>query len=281
MRAAVIGQPISHSRSPALHRAAYTQLAIGCGYEAIEVAPAQLEAFVDGLRGDRDWAGLSVTMPHKAAMVPLMDAATDAVRALGVLNTVTFGDGVLVPRLTGHNTDVAGVANALRNAGAGLPASAVVVGGGGTAAAALAGLQLLGATRAEIFVRNPGRAAQLQLIGAALGLAAVVKPLAGLAEAVVGADVIVSTLPPRAADPIAAELAAARVRVDGILLDVAYDPWPSALAASWAHGGGTVVSGLEMLLYQAVEQVRLFHPSASLAPDVINVMCDAVGIPRR
>jgi shikimate dehydrogenase len=67
-----------------------------------------------------------------------------------------------------------------------------------------------------------------------------------------------------------------------LLLDVAYDPWPSALAAAWERAGGVVVHGLEMLLYQAIEQVRLFLPEAGPLPhDVINRMCDAIGIARR
>jgi shikimate dehydrogenase len=112
--------------------------------------------------------------------------------------------------------------------------------------------------------------------------------LAGAAAAVAGADVVISTLPPRAADPLAEDLdrlfrqrEAGHTR-PGVLLDVAYDPWPSRIAAAWQEAGGTVVPGLEMLIYQAVEQVRHFTGLGDAMPDeVIDVMCDAVGAPRR
>ena len=100
------------------------------------------------------------------------------------------------------------------------------------------------------------------------------------------ADVVISTLPPRAADALAAELAqacgSAPERRAGVLLDVAYDPWPSRIAAAWQDAGGTVVPGLEMLIYQAVEQVRHFTGlGEAVTAEVIDVMCDAVGAPRR
>ena len=113
-------------------------------------------------------------------------------------------------------------------------------------------------------------------------------PLDGAAAAVAAADVVISTLPPRAADPLADELAQAfaqrpeeQIR-PGVLLDVAYDPWPSRIASAWQEAGGTVVPGLEMLIYQAVEQVRHFTGLGEAMPaEVIDVMCDAVGAPRR
>ncbi len=155
----------------------------------------------------------------------------------------------------------------------------MILGGGGTAAAAVAGLHLLGAARVDVFVRSPGRAGGLVDVGAGLGIVVEVHPWSGAPDALAVADVVVSTLPPHAADPVAPYL---RRPVSGILLDVAYDPWPSALATAWAGAGGAVVPGLEMLLYQAVEQVRLFCPEApGPGRDVINVMCDAVGVPRR
>ena len=93
---------------------------------------------------------------------------------------------------------------------------------------------------------------------------------------------MISTLPPRAADDLAAEIAAMGTGTHGVLLDVAYDPWPSNIAAVWQAGGGTVVPGLEMLLYQAVEQVRLFTGRGDdVNAAVIDVMCDSVGLPRR
>jgi shikimate dehydrogenase len=107
-------------------------------------------------------------------------------------------------------------------------------------------------------------------------------PLTEAAKPTAAADVVISTLPPRAADGLAAEIAALKASTSGVLLDVAYDPWPSLVASVWEAGGGTVVPGLEMLLYQAVEQVRLFSRlDKEVNASVIDVMCDAVGLPRR
>ena len=290
LRAAVLGHPISHSKSPALHRAAYAQLGIELAYDAIDVTEAALPAFMAGVRRDASWRGLSVTMPLKAAMAAEVDEVRGVGRQLGVINTVAFerpGGAAGAPvRLVGYNTDVAGIVNALRYAGAVSEPSAVILGGGGTAAAAVAALKELGAPDAAVYVRDVGRAAEARAAAAAVGLPLQVLPLAAAAPAVTIADVVISTLPPRAADGLAAELAAAvgpnGGTVAGVLLDVAYEPWPSRIAAVWTDAGGRVVPGLEMLLYQAVEQVRHFSGLGGPVPaEVIDVMCDAVGAPRR
>ena len=304
LRAAVLGHPISHSKSPALHRAAYAHLGVEIAYSAIDVAVEELPAFMARVREEASrgggWCGLSVTMPLKSAMVSEVDEVRGVALALGVINTVAFeppGSGAPganrtgPARLVGYNTDVAGIVNALRHAGAAAAPTAAILGGGGTAAAAIAALKELGAPRADVFVRDVGRAAEARAASAAVGLPVRVLPIAGAAAAVAAADVVISTLPPRAADTLAAALpqvfAAERGpqgarRPPGVLLDVAYDPWPSRVAAAWQEAGGTVVPGLEMLIYQAVEQVRHFTGLGDAVPaGVIDVMCDAVGAPRR
>lgn len=303
LRAAVLGHPISHSKSPALHRAAYAHLGVDMDYSAIDVTEDELPAFMARVREDvrhgEGWRGLSVTMPLKSGMVREVDEVRGVARELGVINTVAFerpspGDTSGATRLVGYNTDVAGIVNALRHAGAVSAPTAVVLGGGGTSAAAVAALKELGAPDVEIFVRDVTRAAEARAAAAALGLPLRVLPLAGAAAAVARADVVISTLPPRAADPLAGDLAelfaqrtgepsreTAGLR-PGVLLDVAYDPWPSRIAAAWQEAGGTVIPGLEMLIYQAVEQVRHFTGVGEAVPaEVIDVMCDAVGAPRR
>ncbi len=305
LRAAVLGHPISHSKSPALHRAAYALLGLDIAYSAIDVTEAALPGFMrqvrDQVHADNSWRGLSVTMPLKSAMVAEVDEVRGVARALGVVNTVAFESDGGPARLVAYNTDVAGIVNALRHAGAASTPTAAVLGGGGTAAAAIAALKELGAESAELFVRDVSRAAEARAASAAVGLPVQVLPLAGAASAVAAADVVISTLPPRAADALAAEVAAelaralrpedvagrtatasGNLRTPGVLLDVAYDPWPSRIATAWQEAGGTVVPGLEMLLYQAVEQVRHFTGLGEAMPaGVIDVMCDAVGAPRR
>jgi shikimate dehydrogenase len=285
LRAAVLGHPISHSKSPALHMAAYAKLGIDISYTAIDVTEAGLPAFMQDVRGQSGWRGLSVTMPLKTVMVPEMDEVRGVARILGVVNTVAFEDHGAKVRTIGYNTDVAGIVNALRNAGVSASPAAVVLGGGGTAASAVAALRDLGTDRVQVFVRDTAKATEARAAAAGVGLAIHVRPLTEAATAMAGADVVISTLPPHAADGLADELAnllASAGTGTGVLLDVAYDPWPSRIAAVWQAGGGSVVPGLEMLLYQAVEQVRLFsRQGEEVNAAVIDVMCDAVGLPRR
>ncbi|MET4143661.1 shikimate dehydrogenase [Arthrobacter sp. UYCo732] len=282
LRAAVLGHPISHSKSPALHLAAYRKLGVDIGYTAVDLTEEALPAFMQRVRNQVGWRGLSVTMPLKTGMVTQVDEVRGVARTLGVVNTVAFEDDGPSVRRIGYNTDVAGIVNAVRNAGVPASPSAVVLGGGGTAAAAIAALKDLGTAHAQVFVRDTSRAAEARAAAAGVGLAIDVRPMTEAATPAASADVVISTLPPRAADGLAAEIAAMGTRTHGVLLDVAYDPWPSNIAAVWQAGGGAVVPGLEMLLYQAVEQVRLFTGRGEdVNAAVIDVMCDAVGLPRR
>lgn len=277
-RAAVLGHPIGHSLSPALHTAAYGQLGLDIDYSRRDVAVAELPGFLAGEGAEPGWLGWSVTMPLKAAMVPHMDRLSPRVETLGVLNTVVHGpDGLL-----GDNTDVDGIVTALTEAGlqeaepqgadsAGRADRFGVIGAGSTAAAALAAAAELGFVEVRSYARSPERAASLLPVAEALGLRLRAEPLEALTRDVAGDGLgaVVSTLPPRAADGLAVQLP----RLGGALplLDVAYDPWPSALAGAWERAGGQVVSGLAMLLHQAVEQVRRFtagtaRPASALTP---------------
>jgi shikimate dehydrogenase len=282
LRAAVLGHPISHSKSPALHLAAYTQLGIGISYTAIDVTEELLPSVMRQIRDQPGWRGLSVTMPLKTAMLSQVDGVRGVARTLGVVNTVSFEDHDGAPKAIGSNTDVAGIVNALRHAGTRAAPSAVILGGGGTAASAVAALKELGTDNARLFVRDTSRAAEVRAVAESLGVGLEIRPLTEAALPTASADVVISTLPPRAADSLAAGIAALKTSTPGVLLDVAYDPWPSLIASVWQAGGGAVVPGLEMLLYQAVEQVRLFtRRGDDVNAAVIDVMCDAVGLARR
>ncbi|WP_434612271.1 shikimate dehydrogenase [Arthrobacter sp. A5] len=282
MYGAVLGHPIGHSKSPAMHSAAYARLGLPYVYTALDTEASGLAALFARVRAERNWFGLSVTMPLKTAVLPLLDALEPVAAALRAVNTVVVDrEDPDRQRLVGHNTDVTGIVNALRFAGIGERPTAAVLGGGGTAVSAVAALQRLGAPAADIFVRGSGSAAPATDAGSAVGLSCRLRPWTETAAALADYDVVISTLPPRAADPLADSLPPSSLR-GRLLLDVAYDPWPSALAAAWELRGGTIVPGIEMLLYQGVEQVRLFTAgSAHSTPDVINVMCDAIGVPRR
>ncbi|WP_372594315.1 shikimate dehydrogenase [Actinotalea sp.] len=259
-RAAVLGHPIAHSLSPVLHRAAYAALGLeGWTYEAIDTPQSALSATLARL--DQGWAGLSLTMPLKQAVIPLLDHVEPLAEVVGVVNTVLVHGSA--PALVGANTDVHGLVRALREGlGDRIPGPAVVLGAGATAASALAALAELGQPRAEVLVRSMGRAGLTMRAAHRMGVdprVGVMGPPARVAETLAQAGVVVSTLPPHAADEIAAALdeVVGSLRLDGVLLDCAYDPRPTALAAAWARAGGVVVGGERMLLHQATEQVRL------------------------
>lgn len=260
-RAAVLGHPVAHSLSPVLHSAAYRALGLdGWEYTAIDVTEEELASFVEGL--DESWAGLSLTMPLKQVVLPLLDHVEPLAGVVGAVNTVLFQPTGSGRTLVGANTDVHGLVAALREGLDDRPVgSAVVLGAGATAASTLAALAELGCTTPTVLVRSLGRTGGLQRAAHRMGVAprfAVLDPASPL---VAQADVVVSTLPSRAADPVADALtvqsAAGASGPRGVLLDVVYDPRPTALSRAWADAGATVVGGERMLLHQAAEQVRL------------------------
>lgn len=261
-RAAVLGHPVAHSLSPVLHRAAYDALRLdGWTYEAIDTTEEQLPALVNGL--DASWAGLSLTMPLKHAVIPLLDHVDPLANVVGAVNTlVVQPTGGRRPTFVGTNTDVHGLVAALREGlGERDARTAVVLGAGATAASTLAALAELGCTAPTVLVRSLGRTGTLQRAAHRMGVVPRFEILDASSSALVDrlgqADVVVATLPSRAADPVAEALAQAAAPVAGVLLDVVYDPRPTALSAAWDTAGGIAVGGERMLLHQAAEQVRL------------------------
>ncbi|GAB3501780.1 shikimate dehydrogenase [Amycolatopsis cihanbeyliensis] len=251
-RAAVLGKPVRHSLSPVLHEAAYRTLGLaGWSYQRIEVDAEGLPALVSGLGGE--WVGLSVTMPGKRAALELATEATPRANAVGAANTLVRRDGGWLADCT----DIEGVTGALRAAGGYLPSgerAGVVLGAGGTAAAAVVAFAELGLPGVRLVVREPARAAETAAAARRAGLAVEVIRWsdADFAE-LATAPVVVSTVPAEALAPYRAELAAAPC-----LLDVIYHPWPTPLADAVAAVGGSLATGLDMLLHQAFGQVEQF-----------------------
>ncbi|WP_210481357.1 shikimate dehydrogenase [Naasia sp. SYSU D00948] len=263
-RLAVLGSPIGHSRSPALHGAAYRELGLDWEYDRREVRSGELAEFLEGLDGS--WLGLSLTMPLKREVLPMLDTEDDLVRLTGAANTVLLQDG-----RHGFNTDIGGIGAAFAERGVPLLESALVLGGGATASSVLVALRDHGVRSATIAARSPEKAAPLAELGDAVGVDVT---LTGLDDDLPVADILVSTLPGEAPLP-----ALPPFPPSAALLDVAYDPWPSRLAQGWA---GPVVNGLDMLLHQALLQVRVFRngdPAAPLPGEdaVLKAMRDAVG----
>jgi len=279
-RLAVLGAPVSHSKSPALHLAAYRQLNLDWEYTTVDVAPGGLGAFLGTL--GPEWRGLSLTMPFKHEALPLVSDADRVAQATGAANTLLLGDpaGGGGPRpVSGFNTDVAGIVRALADAGITAVSSVVVLGAGATAASAVMAAAELGAEWVELLVRTPAKAAPLVGLGRSLGVVVIVSDLGSVPAADRTADLVISTLP--GGTSLGVEFPAA-LRTTAALLDVTYAPWPSALAASWRDAGGTVLSGLGMLLHQALIQVRVFVGGDPFAPlpdedAVLQAMRDALG----
>jgi shikimate dehydrogenase len=297
-RLAVLGHPVAHSLSPVLHTAAYDALGLPWTYTRVDVASGELRRFLAGL--GPTWLGLSLTMPLKREVPPLLARSTALVDELGVANTVRL-DRTRVPfTVSGANTDVWGIVAALREAGVGRAGRADILGSGATAVSALRALADLEVGRVTVHARTPEHAAPLVALGAAHGIAVDVVALpeteapgvagrsaagrpatphggavaaddtaAGPRQAAarpieLRSDLVVSTLPPHAADGLDPVIPGSGVpgATDPdrgpVLLDVAYAPWPSRLAERWTAAGGAAVSGIAMLLWQAVAQVRFF-----------------------
>lgn len=302
-RCAVLGDPIDHSLSPILHRAAYGAMGLdGWEYERRRVTQETLDRFIDSL--DSSWAGLSLTMPLKKTIGPMGTFRDRWAHILGVSNTAVLswdrsGDHGGRPAISLTNTDVEGIVCAFMEVAGSLtePDQAIdiikavsdgqpvapsrnhlhglILGNGNTAESALCALGLLGVDQLDLVARHPGRTTRM--IDLAGGLGITVGTPHGMdernrvADLLCRADLVVSTLPAHAADPMADlldrptlgtgrtardESGPADAGADHLLLDVVYRPRPTRLIQSWKRRtGGQAISGDRMLLYQAVRQV--------------------------
>ncbi|MFI5686178.1 shikimate dehydrogenase [Streptomyces sp. NPDC051636] len=246
-RAAVLGKPIAHSLSPVLHRAAYDELGLAdWSYERFEIDETGLPGFLEKL--GPEWAGLSLTMPLKRAVIPLVDEISETAASVEAVNTVVFTeDG----RRLGDNTDIPGMVAALREHGIEQVGSAAVLGAGATASSALAALARICTGEVVAYVRSQARAAEMRQWGERLDVEVRTADWADAAEAL-RAPLVIATTPAGATDG----LAAAVPERPTTLFDVLYDPWPTELAARWSMFGGAVLSGLDLLVHQAVLQVE-------------------------
>jgi len=245
-RAAVLGSPIAHSLSPALHRAAYRELGLDWTYGAFDVTSDQLAGFITDCGAD--WAGLSLTMPLKEAVLPLLNEVSELAAFTRSANTVIFDQA----HVTGENTDVDGILWALEQQEVFAAGSGTVIGAGATARSALAALGQLGVSEVAVIARRPEAISDMADVGRALDIHVVAAEFRNAAPAL-AADVVISTVPVGAADQLASSVPGTA----SALLDVVYSPWPTKLASAWQSAGGLVAPGLDMLIGQAAEQVRL------------------------
>jgi len=231
--------------SPALHAAAYRALGVDWEYGRRQVdATGFGPAFADL---DETWLGLSLTMPLKEQAFRASATHDRHAELTGAVNTLLLGAGP-----AGFNTDVGGIIDALAENGVTQPHTVRILGAGATAASALVAVREIGATRVDVRARRSERAAALAELAGRLDIRVTANGLDARADRV---DLTIATLP--SGTVLDAPVADALSATGGALFDAAYAPWPSALASGW--GTEPVISGLGMLLHQAVRQVRIFH----------------------
>ncbi|MDQ2847216.1 MAG: shikimate dehydrogenase [Actinomycetota bacterium] len=270
-----MGSPVDHSLSPVLHRAGYAALGLTqWSYERIDCDEQALPGLVGLL--DESWRGLSVTMPAKAAAAAAASSRSARVELLGVANTLVRNNSAGNTGWFAENTDVDGVIGALRAHGVHRPGTVLVLGGGGTALSAIAAITELAADAVVIAGRRPESCARAMDLARRLGLPATACSFtaAALTSAARGADLVISTVPAGVADAFAGMLADVPV-----LLDVVYHPWPTPLAAAGAADRVTV-TGLDVLLNQALRQFELFTGRQPPAAAMRDALLSNLGSPR-
>jgi len=243
----VVGSPIKHSLSPVIHQAAYEFLGLDFSYERVEVPLGGLGAVIK----DESISGLSVTMPLKYEAFELSDSYSSEAEKTGVVNTLVRSSNGWV----GHNTDVLGFAKCFNQ----VPElqRITIVGSGATArSAALAISRVFPTAKLSVVGRTASSLVEFTRYLNGIGVSSeVVEPEA---SSLVSADLVVSTVPSGAFTELWEEMGATTNANRGFLFDVVYDPWPSLASRAWA---GKTISGLELLIWQAIEQVKLFITS--------------------
>lgn len=249
--AAVLGSPIAHSLSPVLHNTAFKLLGLDGSYQAIEVTSGGLADFLSNQGSNFDY--LSLTMPLKEEVLTIAESSSITVdpHSLQIQSTNTLmRDGVT---WRASSTDGSGFIKALANAGHDHFDSVLILGAGGTARAVAGALDEI-ASNVAVMGRSVRRNA---------GIAACFKKVDP--EFIIwndsidlrSYDLVVNTTPSGAADLVAENIPS---KVEGLLFDVLYKPWPTLIARRWTDAGGEVIGGLELLLYQGIDQINLIHP---------------------
>ena len=245
IRAAVIGSPVVQSLSPAMHNAVFAQLGMDAHYGALDVSPIDFSATIDRLRRS-EYVGLSVTMPHKDAAFRACDETSDVARRVGAVNTIHFRNGDVV----GHNTDGLGCVRSLERHGVVISEKrCVVLGAGGSARSVIDAVVAAGAREVVVVNRTEANAKR-----AIEGLASC---RIGSTDDVSGSDIVVNcTSVGMGTD----DSPVSKRDLDGVdcVLDAVYHPLRTRFLIDASASGATAIDGLWMLVYQAVEQQRLW-----------------------
>ena len=248
IRLLLIGWPVHHSRSPAMHRAALAAHHLDGTYEVFPAPPEDLAEAVAVLRGDQDVRGFNVTVPHKRAMLELVDHVEPLAARIGAINTVVRQG----PLLVGANTDAEGFVRALREAGGDPEAPALVLGAGGAARAVVAGLVQAGAARVDVAARRIDAAREL--IDTLVDGQGQARDLANLTVAFARAGTIIqatsATMDPEGAEAFADALPWEALQPGTACMDLVYEPLETTFLARARAAGGRPIDGLGMLLHQ-------------------------------
>ena len=264
-RLGVLGSPIAHSLSPTIHLAAYRALGLDWGYEAIEVREGGLEKFVRSC--DSSWQGLSLTMPLKAEAISACDEVDLLALQINAANTITWNGA----KSQAHNTDVLGFLNVLKLHDVTMIDSIAILGGGATARAAVAAVSHL-AANITVYIRDPSREESL-FKAKGDGRSTLQIARWDQAHQALNKPLVISTTPQGVTDAFAHLIPQA----PGILFEALYAPWPTALVSQWERKGGRVLNGLDLLVEQGIEQLKLFAPKIDLSDisKIRRVMLDA------
>ena len=245
----VVGSPIEHSLSPVLHAAAYHHLGLDYQYTKHEVVTGGLRQFVRAA----DLNGISVTMPLKREAFALASSHDEDSLLTGVSNTLVNSAGVW----SAYNTDVYGISQAL--AGVSSPERTIVIGSGATARSGMVALsKFFPKTHVEVIARNEVSKNELVDFAGSLGLIA--STGSDSVQSLLSADLVMSLVPAGSLTDLWDAVRKDSQSGRGILFDVAYSPWPSTAGLSWDIS--RVISGIEMLIWQAIKQVELFSVAA-------------------
>jgi shikimate dehydrogenase len=259
--AAVIGDPISHSLSPALHNAAFSALGLDWVYVAFPVAAGDGAAAVAAMRA-LNLAGLSVTMPHKADVAAAVDRLRPTAARLGVANTVAWAAGPGGNLLEAESTDGGGFLDALQGDTGFDPVgrTCLVLGAGGAARSVVLALADAGAASVIVVARRPEAAGVVALLAGGAGAAVTVADSAALAGALAGADLVVNATPVgmRAGDGLPFDIDGGLLGSGHLVADLIYVPASTPLVAEARARGATTVNGLGMLIHQAARQVEMW-----------------------
>jgi len=253
LKAGVMGWPVAHSLSPALHGHWLARYGIAGRYDAIPVRPEDLQAALAGLH-EQGFRGVNLTVPHKEAALGFVDAIDDTARRIGAVNTIILGDD---GSLSATNTDAYGLIENIRALAAAALASrfndrpAVILGAGGAARAAVVGLADAGVADIRIVNRTVARAEALAALADGSGASVSAQGWGAAAEVLADAGLLINTSTLGMAGQPPLELDLARLPSDAVVNDIVYAPLETDLLAAARARGNIVVDGLGMLLHQA------------------------------